>query len=156
MADKVITIAGQRVKVAPFSDYYLELIKLLFDGDGKLVFDLKRHSDLIAMAVEVVAPTLPKTIYRKVGDAYRWIGSIEAFSELVTGLWLCYWEFELEAAQAAKATDRIEMAQMQIGLVRDALGQTQATAEQEPDQTVEDLQAQLEELRAKMAAPPTA
>ncbi len=154
MADKVITIAGQRVKVSPFSDYYLELIKLLFDGDGKLVFDLKRHSDLIAMAVEVVAPTLPKTTYRKVGDTYRWVGSIEAFSELVTGLWLCYWEFELEAAQEAKATDRIDLAQAQIGLVRAALELTEAAAE--PEKTVEDLQAELEDLRAKMAAPPTA
>jgi hypothetical protein len=151
MADKVITIAGQRVKVAPFTDYYLELIKLLFDGDGKLVFELKRHSDLIAMAVEVVAPTLPKSTYRKVGEVYRWVASFEAFSELVTGLWLCYWEFELEAAEAAKSSDRVEMAQMQIGLVRAALEQSELGTEP-PAPTWEELRAELEELRAKVSA----
>jgi hypothetical protein len=154
MADKVIMIAGQRVKVSFFSDYYLELIKVLFDGDGKLVFDLKRHSDLIAMAVEVATPTLPKSTYRKVGEAYRWMSSMEAFAELVTGLWLSYWEFELEAAQEAKSFERIEMAQMQLGMVRAAL--TPPEAEQPPEQTAEELKAELEKLRAQMAAIPTA
>ena len=155
MADKVIMIAGQRIKILPFSDYYIEIIKLLYDGDGKFTFDLKRHSDLIAMAVEIAAPTLPKHFFKKVGESYRWIASFEAFAELVAGLWICYWEWELEAAKQTNSIDRIEAAQMQLGMVRAAIGQT-ALAEPEPEQTVEELQAELEELRAQMAATPTA
>jgi hypothetical protein len=155
MADKVITIAGQRVKVLPFSDYYIEIIKRLYDGDGKFTFDLKRHSDLIAMAIEIAAPTLPKHFFKKVGESYRWVASFEAFAELVAGLWICYWEWELEAGQKDIDADRVEMAQMQLGMVRAAFT-PEVEAEQPPEQTAEELKAELEELRAQMAAIPTA
>jgi hypothetical protein len=156
MADKVITIAGQRVKVLPFSDYYIEIIKLLYH-DGEFAFDLKRHSDLIAMAVEIAAPTLPKHFFKKVGESYRWIASMEAFAELVAGLWLCYWEWELESAKQGNDTDRIEMAQMQIGMVKAAIAPVaEELQDEEPDPTAEELQAEIAVLRAQMAATPTA
>lgn len=163
MADKVITIAGQRIKVTPFSDYYLEPIKELFDGEGKLIFSLKLHSDIIAMTVEVIAPTLPKHFFRKVGESYRWVASFEAFAELLNGLWLSYWEVELESAQKDKAPARIEAAQAQITLYHEVVRQVQAASppepiqmmgepesEPEPERTVEELQAELGTLRAML------
>lgn len=114
--DKVITIAGQRVTVKPFGDYHRAAIDALF-VDGKMIHNLSRHSDFIETATEVFCPSLPKSLYKKVGTVYRWTSSLDAFSELVGGCWLAYWQWEQEAALSAGDKERIDAATEQINLI---------------------------------------
>ncbi|MGL5059103.1 MAG: hypothetical protein ACRC62_03895 [Microcoleus sp.] len=117
---KSITIGGQRVNVLPFSDYYFEFIRNLFDAEGNAIMDLARHSAVIEMTVEVIAPSLPKRFYRKGTDKYYWTGTTQDFGDLVNGLYVAYWQFELDAATETKNEARIHAAKSQIAIVTKA------------------------------------
>jgi hypothetical protein len=148
-----MTIAGQRINVAPFSDYLLAYIQDVFET-GTLVLKLAKHSAVIQMAVELVAPTLPRRLYKKVGDTYYWQGTNDELGEFLGGLWLVYWKYELEHAQDAKHPERIATAMEQIRLAEEELNATEPDLQKtEPDlqKTELDLQQELEDLKAKVA-----
>ncbi|MGL5065744.1 MAG: hypothetical protein ACRC62_37725 [Microcoleus sp.] len=117
---KLIAIGGQRVTVLFFSDYYFEFIRNLFDAEGNAIMDLARHSAVIEMTVEVIAPSLPKRFYRKGADKYYWTGTTQDFGDLVNGLYVAYWQFELDSATEAKDEARIQAAKGQIAIVTKA------------------------------------
>lgn len=114
---KTITVGRQNIIVLPFSDYYFEFIRNLFDAEGNAIMDLARHSAVIEMTVEVIAPSLPKRFYRKGTDKYYWTGTTQDFGDLVNGLYVAYWQFELDGATAAKDEARIQVAKDQIAIV---------------------------------------
>jgi hypothetical protein len=150
--EKTIVVAGQRLTVMPFTDYCLESIKRLYDETGAIRMSLRRHSEFLENAKEVI-PGLPINLCRLEGDKYKWLGTWEAFSELILGLWNSYWEWELEAAIADKDEERIAIATKQVQIIEKAkaqpteeLAQTTIDALPEP----EDLVAQLESIRAKL------
>lgn len=134
---KTITVGGQSITVLPFSDYYFEFIRNLFDAEGNAIMDLVRHSAVIEMTVEVIAPSLPKRFYRKGTDKYYWTGTTQDFGDLVNGLYVAYWRFELDAATAAKDEARIQVAKDQIAIV---------TKAETPD-TVAELEAELAKIK---------
>jgi hypothetical protein len=150
--NKIIEVAGQRLTVTPFTDYGLESIKRLYDETGAISMSLKRHSEFLETAIEVI-PDFPANLYKLVGDRYRWLGTWEAFSELILGLWNSYWEWELEAAIADKDEERIAIATKQVQIIEKAKAQpteelVQTTIDAPPEP--EDLVAQLESIRAKL------
>jgi hypothetical protein len=149
MTNKTMVVAGQRISVAPFSDYLLQFLHDLFI-EGELVMDLRKHSAVIEMAAELVAPALPKRLYKKSGATYYWLGSMLEFGELVSGMYLSYWQYELERAQEAKDETRIAMAQEQISLVQSDVEALPPPLGQE--RSFSDLQKELAELRAKAEA----
>jgi hypothetical protein len=151
--DRIIEVAGQRLTVTPFTDYCLESIKRLYDETGAISMSLKRHSEFLENAIDVI-PGFPANLYKLVGDRYRWLGTMEAFSELILGLWTSYWEWESEAAIAAKDEGRMAIANQQLEIIKRAKSVKEPT-QAEPEEIIGDpyegdLMAELVELRAKV------
>ncbi|MGL5061091.1 MAG: hypothetical protein ACRC62_14050 [Microcoleus sp.] len=135
MTTKTMTVGGQRINVNQFSDYYFEFIRSLFDADGQLLMDLGRHSTIIEMTAEVIAPTLPKKLYRHVGDRYYWNGTVSEFGELLNGLYLAFWEYALDAAKAEGNQSTINQAKAQIEMVKPP--DTTKSAQRTPEEWAE-------------------
>ncbi len=89
MNGKTITVAGQRISIATPTDYQAMFLSALFD-DGDIVVNQQKHSDFISLMVEVIAPTLPRSLYKKTASGYWWLGTAEEFGELLTGLGKAY------------------------------------------------------------------
>lgn len=89
MTGKTITVAGQRISIATPTDYQAMFLSALFD-DGDIVVNQQKHSDFISLMVEVIAPTLPRSLYKKTASGYWWLGTAEEFGELLTGLGKAY------------------------------------------------------------------
>jgi hypothetical protein len=143
--NKTMTVGGQRITVNPFSDYYFEFIRSLFDSEGQLLMDLGRHSTIIEMTAEVIAPGFPKKLYRKSGERYYWNGTVEEFGELLNGLYLAYWEYQLDAANETNNVPGIEQAKAQIEIVRPS--EPMAEQDKKIAQELEDQEIELRKLQ---------
>lgn len=126
MTDDTILIAGQRIKVAPLTDYQVMFMIKLFDG-ASLVIDRQIHSDFLCMIVEVIAPTIPKKLYKKTASGYWWMGNAAEFGDLIGGLEsLCRQQFPQYLEQEnvepiAEAPQTLEALQAEIAALRSAL-----------------------------------
>jgi hypothetical protein len=118
-----ITIAGQRISINAITDYQAMFLSELFE-DERLVIDQRKHSDFLALLIEVIAPGFPKRFYKRTESGYWWLGSATEFGEIVSGLAvICgqlfpqYLDGEPVAAPEPAATEDLEELRRQVALM---------------------------------------
>jgi hypothetical protein len=134
MTTKVIEIAGQRININVPTDYQTMFLAEIWDGD-KIAIDRKKHSDFLCLLVEVIAPALPKKLYKKTESGYWWLGTAAEFGEI----WV-----QLEKICR-------ETFPQYFGIDDPAL-EPSPIVEPEPEKTIEELRAELEALKAQVIA----
>lgn len=78
---KTIEISGQRISVNVPTDYQTMFLAEIWDGD-KIAIDRQKHSDFLCLLIEVIAPSLPKKLYKKTASGYWWLGTAAEFGEI--------------------------------------------------------------------------
>lgn len=131
MTTKTIEISGQRISVNPLTDYQTILLSEMVEGD-KLVVDRHKHADYLALLVEVIAPALPKKLYKKVDRDYWWLGTAAEFAEIWVQLdKICRETFPQYFEGSTNSADKI----------------VELTPGPQPEPTVEELIAELDMLK---------
>lgn len=128
-----IKIAEQRISINVPTDYQTMFLAEIWDGD-KIAIDRQKHSDFLCLLIEVLAPTFPKKLYKKTESGYWWLGTASDFGQL----WV-----QLEAICR-------ETFPQYFGA--DSLPDSAQTFEPAPEQTFEEIRAELEALRKQVAA----
>jgi hypothetical protein len=130
---KVIEIAGQRISVNVPTDYQAMFLAEIWDGN-KIVIDRKKHSDFLCLLIEVIAPNLPKKLYKKTESGYWWLGTAAEFGEIWVQLEKICRETFPEYFEMDETNPIVETKPEPLGVI-------------EPEQTIEEMRAELEALR---------
>lgn len=128
-----IEIAGQRISVNVPTDYQTMFLAEIWDGD-KIAIDRQKHSDFLCLLIEVIAPALPKKLYKKTASGYWWLGTAAEFGEI--------W---------------VQLEKLCRETFPQYFGEDEPLAsgpiiEPEPEQTIEEIRAELQALKEKVAA----
>jgi hypothetical protein len=132
MTTKVIEISGQRITFNTPTDYQTMFLAQIWDGD-KIAIDRQKHSDFLCLLIEVIAPNLPKKLYKKTESGYWWLGTAAEFGEIWVQLEkICRETFP------------------QYFGINEPTSEPTSTIESAPEQTIEEIRAELEALKAKI------
>lgn len=140
MTTKTIEISGQRISINVPTDYQTMFLAQIWDGD-KIAIDRQKHSDFLCLLVEVIAPNLPKKLYKKTESGYWWLGTAAEFGEIWVQLEkICRESFP----QYFEGDEPTPIADSEPELLE--------TIEPKPEPTIEEIRAELEALRAQVIA----